>query len=333
MSAYRNSLLGRASFAAAAVAISALLSGGVHAQQELDRIDIVVFGPPSLGAFLPPIIKAQGLDEANGLDIAFHERPPDAYATQFNSGEFQVGGSAALLTVGLADARGVEVTYLFNLFDFWGAVVTSDPEIETVVDLEGRTLAAATGTTNYQMFRWFAEQHDADPSEFSVVNTAPPGLVSYAMAQRADAVQLWEPAYTLLVAKMPEIRTLDLKLQETWEEFAGSPAIPYLGLAAHRSWAEENRELVPRLYATYKAAAEWVQDNPEEAARLIVPDATAEDQEAIASLIQANERLGLNVAPAGELKSQIEAVYDAGLAIGFLPSAPSEATIYAEPLE
>src|SRR5690349_23495240 len=91
--------------------------------QDLKKLSIVVFGPPSLGAFLPPVIKAQKLDEKNGLSITFEERTPDAYTAQFNSGEFQLGGSASLLTVGLADVRGVKVTYLFNLFDFWGAVV------------------------------------------------------------------------------------------------------------------------------------------------------------------------------------------------------------------
>src|SRR6202166_2412035 len=68
------------------------------------KITIVVFGFPSLGAFMPPVIKAKKMDEAHGLDIEFVERPPDGYTTQFNSGEFKVGGSAAVLTVGLADA-------------------------------------------------------------------------------------------------------------------------------------------------------------------------------------------------------------------------------------
>ncbi|MGA9082758.1 MAG: hypothetical protein WB390_09905, partial [Pseudolabrys sp.] len=49
------------------------------------KIQIVVFGFPSLGAFMPPVIKAKKLDEAYGLDIEFVERPPDAYTTQFNS--------------------------------------------------------------------------------------------------------------------------------------------------------------------------------------------------------------------------------------------------------
>ena len=127
---------------------SALVAASPAYAQAPEPISIVVFGPPSLGAFLPPVIKAQKLDEKNGLAIKFEERTPDAYTAQFNSGEFQLGGSASLLTVGLADVRGVKVTYLFNLFDFWGAVVTSRPDVKELKDLEGKDLAAAKGTTN-----------------------------------------------------------------------------------------------------------------------------------------------------------------------------------------
>jgi NitT/TauT family transport system substrate-binding protein len=42
--------------------------------QVLDQTSIVVFGPPSLGAFLQPVIKEFKLDEANGLAIDFAER-------------------------------------------------------------------------------------------------------------------------------------------------------------------------------------------------------------------------------------------------------------------
>ena len=44
-----------ASFACAA----ALLGAGPASAQAPEQLSIVVFGPPSLGAFLPPIIKAQ----------------------------------------------------------------------------------------------------------------------------------------------------------------------------------------------------------------------------------------------------------------------------------
>jgi NitT/TauT family transport system substrate-binding protein len=303
----------------------------VHAQP-LEKISIVIFSPPSLGAFMPPVIKAKKLDQANGLDIAFQERTPDAYTAQFNSGEFKVGGSASLLTIGLGDARGVKVKYLFNLFDFWGAVVTARPGVKTLKDLEGKQLAAARATTNYVMFEFFAKKLGVDVAKIQVVNTATPGLVSYALADRADAVQIWEPAYTLLMAKKPGIRTLDMGIGETWKSFAGGSRIPYLGVGAHADWADQNPGLVAKLYATYKAAADWIMKNPDEAAPLVAPGATADDVKAMASLIRSNERLAISLASAAEVRKEIEGVYRAGVEVGYFPALPSNTTIYAKPL-
>jgi NitT/TauT family transport system substrate-binding protein len=296
------------------------------------KIQIVVFGFPSLGAFMPPVIKAKKLDEAHGLDIEFVERPPDAYTTQFNSGEFKVGGSAAVLTVGLADQRGVKVKYLFNLFDFWGAVVTSRPDVKTVKDLEGKQLAAASSTTNFVMFEFFAKKLGADVSKIQVINTAPPGLVGYALAERADAIQLWEPAYTLLKTKKPTIQTLDTDMSKTWKNFAGGERIPYLGVAAHADWIAQNQALIPKLYATYKEAGDFIAKHPEESVALIAPKSTPEDRAALVSLIKANDRLGMSVVPAGDVARQIDAVYRAGVDVGYFKAVPSNDTVYTNPM-
>jgi len=317
----------------AVLALTALSPVAPAQAQAPTKLSIVVFGFPSLGAFMPPVIKAKKYDTANGLDLDFVERPPTAYTTQFNSGEFKVGGSAALLTVGLADERGVKVKYLFNLFDFWGAVVTSRPDIKSVKDLEGQEVAAARATTNYQMFEFFAKKLGADASKMKVVNTATPGLVGYAVADRAAAVQLWEPAYTLLKAKKPDIRALDLSIDKTWKAFAGGSQIPYLGIAAHTDWIEANQALIPKLYAAYKAAGEFIVKNPEEAAKIIDPKGTPDSQKALVSLIKSNERLSMNVAGAASMKAQIEGVYKAGIDVGYLKKMPSADTIYDKPLK
>jgi NitT/TauT family transport system substrate-binding protein len=301
------------------------------AAQSLDKLSIVVFGSPSLGAFLPPVIKAQKLDEKNGLAIKFEERTPDAYFAQFTSGEFQLGGSASLLQVGLADIRGVKVTYLFNLFDYWGAVVTSRPDVKTLRDLEGKEVAAAKGTTNYVMFDWFARQLGADPAKFAVINTATPGLIGYAVADRAAAVQLWEPAYTTLLSKKSSMQTIDIGIADSWKKFTGSRNIPYLGVAAHIDWVEKNPKLIPKLYAAYKEAAEWVTSHPDEASKLIAAKGTADDQKAIADLIRANDRLGMNVQWASDVAKEINSVYAAGKATAFLSSEPAASTIYRAP--
>ena len=316
-----------------ATVVLALAALNPAAAQAPAKVTIVVFGFPSLGAFMPPVIKARKIDAAHGLDIEFVERPPDAYTTQFNSGEFKVGGSAAVLTVGLADARGVKVKYLFNLFDFWGTIVTSRGEIKSAKDLEGKELAAAASTTNYIMSSFFAKQQGVDMSKVKVVNTATPGLVGYALADRADAVQLWEPAYTLLKAKKPDVRMLDTNMSKTWKSFAGGERIPYLGVAAHSDWIEANQALIPKLYATYKEAGDYIAKNPEESAKLIAPKSTPEDQAALVSLIKANDRLSMSVVGANEVRKQIEAVYKAGIDVGYLKTQPSVDTIYNKPLK
>lgn len=329
----KHSLFLNTAIAAATLALAALLAPAPASAQVPAKVSIVVFGFPSLGAFMPPVIKAKKMDEANGLDIDFVERTPDAYTTQFNSGEFKVGGSAAVLTVGLADARGVKVKYLFNLFDFWGAIVTSRDAVKSMKDLEGKQLAAARSTTNYVMSEFFAKQQGVDTSKIEVVNTATPGLIGYAIADRADAVQLWEPAYTLLKSKKPTVRMLDYKMAETWKKFAGGDRIPYLGLAAHTDWIEANPTLVQKLYTTYKQAGEFIAKNPEEAANLIAPKSTPEDRAALVGLIKANDRLGMAVVGANEVSKQIEAVYKAGIDVGYLKTQPSNDTIYNKPLK
>lgn len=315
-----------------ALAAGGLFGGDARAQAP-EKLTILIFSPPSLGALLPPVIKAQKLDEKNGLDITFQERPPDAYVTQFNSGEFKIGGSASLTTLGLADVRGVKVKYLFNLFDYWGAVVTSRDSVKTLKDLEGKELAAARSTTNYQMSEFFEKRQGVDVGKIKIVNTAPPGLVSYAIADRADAVQIWEPAYTLMLTKKPSIRTLDLGIDKTWKAFAGGGSIPYLGVGAHAEWADANPATVQKLYTTYKQAAEWVQKNPDEAAPLLAKGAPPAELKAVAAMIRSNERLAMKLAAASDIRKEIEAVYKAGIEINYLPSMPSSTSIYDKPLK
>jgi ABC-type nitrate/sulfonate/bicarbonate transport system substrate-binding protein len=292
------------------------------------KIDMVVFGQPSLGGFLTPIIKARKLDTKNGIDINFVERTPDAYIAQFNSGEFQVGGSAALLSIGIASNQGVKVSYLFNLFDYFGAVVTDRPEIRTIKDLEGKQLVAATSTTNYAMFKWLALNQGINLAKVAVQNTATPGLIGYALADRAEAVQLWEPAFSILMSKKPSLRALDLDMNNRWKKFSGTDSIPYLGVAAHESWIKQNPQLVEKMYATFKDAADWMRSNPAEASRLIAGAIKGSDPAVILKLIEDNSRLGLNVAPAAQIRKGIEAVYAAGLQSGYLAKNVDKATIY-----
>ena len=313
--------------------IAALFGSAISNAAESPKVTVVVFTPPSLGAVFPAIIKQQKYDIANGIDISFVERPPDAYAAQFNSGEFKVGGSASVLILGLGNTRGIKISYLFNLFDYWGTAVTNRSDIKMLADLKGRQIAAAKGTTNFTVFEWFAQQQGVEPKSLQVLNTATPGLLGYALADRADVVQIWEPAYSLLLAKRPGIYTIDLNIPKVWQGYAGGERFPYLGVAAHQDWIEQNRELIPRLYRAYRQAAEWVVAHPAEAVPLVAPVKEDAERQAIADMIRDNSRLAMNLYPASKAVKEIEAVYRMGIAVGLFKALPDATSVYGGRLE
>jgi len=60
---------------------------------------------------------------------------------------------------------------------------------------------------------------------------------------------------------------------------------------------------------------------------------SGDDRAALVSLIKANDRLGMSVVPAGDVRQQIEAVYKAGIDVGYFKAMPSSETVYAKPMK
>lgn len=299
-----------------------------EAPKEVTKLNIVAFRPPSLGAFLPAVIEKQDTDASHGLEISYTYATPDNYNTEFGAGHFDLGGSAGLLSEALRTQRGVDVTYLFNINDFFGTVVTSKPDVTSLKDLEGKTLAAATGTTNFAMFKWFAGKEGVDVSRIKLMNQTTSGLSTMAQTGRSDAVELWEPAYSTLVGQNDKIRTIDLDLKK-WSEAFGTSDIPYLGMAAQNKWATANPEIVQALYDTYKEAAQWVLDNPDEASKIIAATIPSGSAAVIKKLIENNDdTLQLRVLPASEVAKGMNGVFKAGVEIGYLEKEPPESIIF-----
>jgi len=290
-------------------------------------VRVLAFQAPSLGAFLPAVIKGHRIDAAHGLTVAFSYATPDNYNTEFASGHYQVGGSAALLSEALRTERGVDVTYLFNLFDYFSAVVTADPAIRGLGDLPGHSLAAATGTTNHAMFAWFARAQGLNLDDVELLNQTTAGLSTMALMGRSDATEIWEPAYSSLRHKKPDIRSLDIGLP-SWKAAFGTDTIPYLGLAAHRPWAQAHPDVVAKLYRIYADAAAWTRANPAAAAKIIAAATPKGKAATLQGLIEDNDRLRLNVRPARALTDGIAAVFRAGRQTGYLSATPPSTIVH-----
>ena len=311
-----------------AVFVVAGIVSSIAPAQETE-LTIPVFPFPGLGAFLPPVIDAQGFDGANGLDITWRTEPERVYRTNFAAGTNRIGGSATLLAdVAKLNELGVETVFLFNLFDYWGTVVVAaDSGINTLRDLQGNTLAAALPTTNYALFRYAAKIDGLDIARTEIQASPVPGLIPIMLAGRVAGVQVWEPAHSHLVHGNDRYRALDVV--GVISRSTGHSKFPYVGVAAHRSWVDVNADLVPKLFETYSMAAAFIDGNPEEAAEIISEASERRlTTEVLVALIRSG-RMGMDVYWVSDALPAARATFEAAMDIEYLEGMPSDSIVYA----
>ena len=310
------------------VFISFLLIAGATAAWAADpkEVEIGAFTPPSLGAFLPPIITEAQTDLKNGIKIKWTHKPARAYNTGYFAGEFKVGASGALINDAIRRTKGHKTVFLFNTFNYFGTVLSNDPAIKTLKDLEGRKLAAAKVTTNYALYQYFAKKEGVDLEKVDTQSTGIPALLTYLTAKRVDAVQLWEPAFSKIMTEQPG-KYYPIYYHRNLKKYAGIDVLPYLGVDAHEEWIKENPELVQKIYDAFKDAERWIWANQDKAAKIIgekckVPVGAIDD------LLKNNDRLGLNVVPAHKIEKEIYKVFEISKWEGKINTLPDEGVIY-----
>lgn len=303
-------------------------SGSSGGAKSVTPVNMVAFQPPSLGDFLPPVIKARHFDTKHGIDLKLSYRTPDAYNLEFASGDFPLGGSASLLSEGVRWERGVHTEFLFSEYNFWTTVATKDSSIHSLKDLEGKTLAASTATTNYALFRWFLGHAGVDLSKVQVKNYTEAGSVAALEAGQVDAIDVTEPGYSTLIAKDHSVRSVNLDYS-LWKKAYGTQAIPFLGVAASPGWADSHKTTVQELYDAYQDAVSWVRAHPAAAGSIIAKTIPGGDAKVIQSLIEHNDRLGLHLSPAVGVRQGIDAAFSAGVSMGYLKSKPGNAFVYS----
>jgi NitT/TauT family transport system substrate-binding protein len=276
-------------------------------------LTMAVLAPPSLTAFLPPVITSQGFDLKHGLDLTFEAKSPPAARADFAADPSLLSATATyLLDVLVVNERGVDVVLLFSTFDYWGTVVVeADSPIASIADLEDADLVGALATAQFAMLRIVAQGSGVD--DLMAQNTDTPGLLAAARSGTVDAVQVWEPAHSILMADAPgEFRALDLV--GPLRAATGIEQIPFLGVAVHRSWLDENPELAAALYAVFRDAAAYINEEPAAAAALI-SEATSIDASVLEELIR-SPRFGLAVRPAADALQDYEPLSRAAFEIG-----------------
>jgi ABC-type nitrate/sulfonate/bicarbonate transport system substrate-binding protein len=236
----------------------------------METIKLIAFpGAPNL-----PIFAAQekGWFKKHGVDLNITMTPSSAYqAEALAKGEFDIAGTAFDNVVAYTEGQGaVALPETPDFFAFIGATqielaVVAQPDLKSVKDLEGKSLALdAPGTGFAFVFYHMLEKGGVAPGKYERVAVG-------ATPQRWESVKAGQHAATMTIEPFTSIGRAQgfnilAKSTDTLPDYQGGI------FAARRSWAAQNRAKVIGFIRGYLDGLAWTLDpaNKDEATQVLL---------------------------------------------------------------
>jgi NitT/TauT family transport system substrate-binding protein len=166
------------------------------------------------------------------------------------------------------------LAYQLIAIPVWGTfyLFGNDTTIKYWADLKGKKVhVMARGMTPDVLFRYLLQQNGIDPEKDITLDYSFPthiDLANAVAAGQADLGVIAEPFASLVMQKNKMARPI-FDLNDEWTRHHGNP-LAITAFVAKKRVIQDNPELVERLISSYASSTQWVNQNPDSAARLIV---------------------------------------------------------------
>lgn len=166
--------------------------------------------------------------------------------------------------------------YILAAVPVWGTLYLfgSDTSIHNWEDLKGKTVSLmAKGMTPDIMFRYLAEQNQLDPEKDIDLDYSFPTHIELSNAIAAglsDLGVISEPMVSIVAGKNKNVEPL-INFNEEWIKLFGED-VPFAqtALLVHKEIAENYPDAVNDYLNKLENSIQWVNDQPEKAAQLLV---------------------------------------------------------------
>jgi NitT/TauT family transport system substrate-binding protein len=316
------------------LAMAAMVLGwSAHAVAQT-KLPIATFPFPTISNIYADMILAKGLDRANGFQVE-----PISYGTGgalwagIAKGEIPVHNMSPFQLQKMR-ADGAPLVMFGTLLQLSALqVVTKNPEVKTFSDLKGRTFAGTVAFAEFGYLQIYARKLGFNlVKDVNIVDATTAMAQAQLQANRVDAIMVWEPSATPLLAKDPDLRVI-VTGDEAWKFVTGSPGWE-LFLVARTDFLKENPGALPRLLKMYQDAADMVDNHAQEADEIVSSGKYA--SKGIPAGTIANgvklKRLVMDVQPSWDpaVNAQIWKMLELGLEVGQIPAMPDKGAVVAE---
>ncbi|MBI9053742.1 MAG: ABC transporter substrate-binding protein [Bacteroidales bacterium] len=199
------------------------------------------------------------------------------------------------------------VPYQLAAIPVWGTLYLfgNDTSITTWDDLKGKKInLMAKGMTPDVLFKQLLIKNNIDPEKDVTLDYTFPTHIDLANAVAAGQAELGvisEPLVSLVMQKNKKVAPI-FDLNTEWQKVYEKIPIAQTALLVNKDFAANNKEQLQFILNEYKNSTDWVNNNIEDAAKLIVKYKILPNAEVAESSIP---RSNLNFIEANTLKKQI----------------------------
>ena len=295
--------------------------------QEPIKVKVGRLAFPAIGTMMVDIVKDQGFDRKNGVDMEVHPYGGIApYYAALATGEIDVvpGGPHVFQKM---RNEGVPVKAVLTYARLNAlTVITADPSVKTITDLKGKSIAADMGSSEYQILAIYGRsQGVVFGTDVTVVQAGPPMARTQLQAKRVDAAMTWEPSATLTLRDNPAYRAI-LTGDTAWKSMAKGNGWQ-LVVGVREDTLRRSPDAVPRLLKMFQDGQRFLKTNLDDADRIVVGSAKLPPgifKEAVAS-----GRLVYDVLPAWEgERATIWDMFKVAVDSGYIAKLPDDGIIY-----
>ena len=227
-------------------------------------------GPTSIG-----LVKL--IDDANKGSLAYNvdfdmETAPDVMAPKLLNGEVDIAALPVNMGSVLFNNSDGKVTMLdISTLGILYILEKGDQSIKSVEDLKGKTIIAnGQGATPEYSLSYILSGHGLDINTDVTMDWKSSADEVLAAIENADnaVVMLPQPFVTVAQTKVQNLNTV-LDLTKEWDALGTGGKLITAGLFVRNDFLESNKELVDEFIANYTDSVKWINENVDEASKLV----------------------------------------------------------------
>jgi ABC-type nitrate/sulfonate/bicarbonate transport system substrate-binding protein len=312
------------------IGIMLLVLTGSGVAQERVKVKVAALTLPVFNPIIVNLMKEKGIDTRHGLEMDVKAYPSiAAFYAALATGEVDttvVGGPTVFQKM---RNEGVPLKIVATIVPQSDLVIISaNPEIKSLVDLKGKTLAADMGSQQYQTVAIYGRSKSLTlGTDVSVVQASFALARTQLAAGRVDAAMVIEPIATMMLKENPAYRMI-WNGGAAWKELTGEEGWE-LVVPLREDFIKRHPAAVKQWIAALQDVQSYIRQNVDEADGIVARTVKLPPgifKEAIAS-----GRWVVDVRPAWQSRERksIWDMFERAVAAKYLEKLPDDAIIYA----